>query len=152
MHFSSLQEPECGSDPSVSTLAVRRPKHYLPTHSTQQVVRGPNLRGWVGLQVRVPVLFWEVTQPPCCRSLVSWPTCLTPPHAHVDTAWHTMSYLVYLLNPPVDAIEGPAVCDVIDQDHTLGRGTRLTLWDRGGHSPGPLWSVCRLLRHGLTTS
>lgn len=30
-------------------------------------------------------------------------------------------YLIDLLNPPVDAIKGPAVCDVVYQDHTLGR-------------------------------
>ena len=78
MHFSSLQEPECGSDPSVSTLAVWRPKHHLPTHSTQQVVRGPNPRDWVGLQVRAPVPFWEVTQPLCCRSLCPGPRARHP--------------------------------------------------------------------------
>lgn len=32
----------------------------------------------------------------------------------------TEPYLINLLNPPVDAIKGPAVCNVVDQDRTLG--------------------------------
>lgn len=32
---------------------------------------------------------------------------------------HTRCVLIDLLNPSVDAIEGPAVCNVVDQDHTL---------------------------------
>lgn len=44
----------------------------------------------------------------------------TPPWAHREGALPLL-YLIDLLNPPVDAIKGPAVCDVIYQDHTLGR-------------------------------
>lgn len=43
------------------------------------------------------------------------------PQAHSGGALAQCSYLIYLLNPPVDAIKGPAVCNVIDQDHTLRR-------------------------------
>lgn len=48
-------------------------------------------------------------------------------------------YLVHLFKPPVDAIEGPAVCDVVDQDHALGRGVRLTLPDRSTRELGCSW-------------
>lgn len=57
----------------------------------------------------------------------------------------TEPYLINLLNPPVDAIKGPAVCNVVDQDRTLGvRGTRLTSQDRHRRSSGPhasLWPL-----------
>lgn len=47
-----------------------------------------------------------------------------PSQGHMDGAL-AMSYLINLLNPPVDAIKGPAVCDVVDQDHTLGEAQSL---------------------------
>lgn len=47
-----------------------------------------------------------------------------PSQGHMDGAL-AMSYLIDLLNPPVDAIKGPAVCDVVDQDHTLGEAQSL---------------------------
>lgn len=57
----------------------------------------------------------------------------------------TTSYLVYFLDPPVDAIKGPAVCDVIDQDHTLGERHQTYLTGQR-RAQGRRWPVCRPLR------
>ena len=70
------------------------------------------------------------------RALAPLPT---PPWAHGEGALPLL-YLIDLLNPPVDAIKGPAVCVVVHQDHTLGR------------QQASQWPARRPLRHTLTMS
>ena len=57
---------------------------------------------------------------PCALAAPARP----PSQGHMDRAL-AMPYLIDLLNPPVDAIKGPAVCDVVDQDHPLGEAQSL---------------------------
>lgn len=71
------------------------------------------------------------TNTPSWLCQVSWPD----PQAHGGEQ-HRQAYLINLLNPPIDAIERPAICDVKHQDHTLRRETRLTMQDTGATRPG----------------
>lgn len=127
-----------------------------PGHSTSPVAVGPG-KGLAGSSRSVPVtclttrwpgllglavfragpsLCWEAARPPCCSGLAPGPT--RPAPAPTRTGPHRGEpYLVDLFKPPVDAIEGPAVCDVVDQDHALGRGVRRALPDRSARGAGP---------------